>query len=142
MAYIDDGNLCIPYADVLICLRRFRELGAPVGAVLNTDKTNILTSTTGISPLPFLSADDQALLSQAIAEFTPAEEVRGLPILGVPIGGDEFIRNYLRDFYETMRDDTTALTNQMHDLQTIVQIYKKCILQRVPFQLTANVLLN
>ena len=142
MAYIDDGTLCIPFPDVYSFLRRFAKIGAPVGAVLNTEKTKILTSTTGVSPIPFLSPAHRSELRAAIQHFTPGEETQGLRILGIPVGGDQFIRQYLQSFLDTLHTDTGNLLQNMPDLQTAAQVYKRCLLQRVPFQMTADVLLN
>ena len=47
LAYVDDVNAVIHHQDVDFFLRRFKVLSEPLGAILNTEKTKIMTSTTG-----------------------------------------------------------------------------------------------
>jgi hypothetical protein len=49
LAYVDDVNAVLYHQDVDFFLRRFKVLGKPLGAILNTEKTRIMTSTTGTS---------------------------------------------------------------------------------------------
>ena len=54
--YVDDVNAMIPLKDVEFFLASFRSHAGPLGAVLNAQKTRILTSTSGTSILPRLRA--------------------------------------------------------------------------------------
>ena len=49
MAYIDDVNALVPTQDVKLFLDLFEKYGKPLGAVLNTEKTRIMTSTSNKS---------------------------------------------------------------------------------------------
>jgi hypothetical protein len=49
LAYVDDCNVLLHHEDVLFFLDCFKQLVEPLGAVLNTEKTRILTTTTGSS---------------------------------------------------------------------------------------------
>ncbi|KAL7501724.1 hypothetical protein ACHAXN_000003, partial [Cyclotella atomus] len=49
MAYVDDVNSILNHSDIKYFLNRFRKLTTPLGAILNTEKTRILTTTTGES---------------------------------------------------------------------------------------------
>ena len=47
LAYVDDVNCLVPLEDVKLLLPKFKEYGVPLGAVMNADKTRIMTSTHG-----------------------------------------------------------------------------------------------
>jgi hypothetical protein len=49
LAYVDDVNAVLHHQDVDFFLRRSKSLGEPLEAILNTEKTRIMTSTTGKS---------------------------------------------------------------------------------------------
>ena len=99
MAYVDDANFIVPHEDVLFLLELFNKIATPLGAVMNTDKTRILTTTTGKSILPQKIKEDKTIgneLKIAIQKYstttdrdgntTPVEVTTGLHILGVPVG--------------------------------------------------------
>jgi hypothetical protein len=100
LAYVDDCNVLLHHEDVLFFLDRFKQLAEPLGAVLNTEKTRILTSTTGSSLVNKLLLHPQMrmnmrgkLLEQAISKYSvklvngnasPVEVTDGLRVLGAP----------------------------------------------------------
>lgn len=47
LAYVDDCNSLLHHDDVKFFLDRFVQLATPLGAILNTEKSRILTSTSG-----------------------------------------------------------------------------------------------
>ena len=47
MGFVDDVNALVTIEDAAEYLRLFEEIGGELGAILNTDKTRILTSTSG-----------------------------------------------------------------------------------------------
>ncbi|KAL7501804.1 hypothetical protein ACHAXN_000136 [Cyclotella atomus] len=49
LGYVDDVNAMLSHHDVEYFLQMFKKLGEPLGAILNTDKTRIMTTTTGKS---------------------------------------------------------------------------------------------
>jgi hypothetical protein len=64
LAHVDDVNAMLHHDDVEYFLRRFTELGGPLGAILNTEKTRIMTTTSGTSILDELTSHhDPQLLS-------------------------------------------------------------------------------
>ncbi|KAL7501910.1 hypothetical protein ACHAXN_000070 [Cyclotella atomus] len=64
LAYVDDVNVMLHHDDIEYFLRRFIELGGPLGAILNTEKTRIMTTTSGTSILDKLTSHhDPQLLS-------------------------------------------------------------------------------
>ena len=77
MAYVDDVNCLLPLSDVKPFLDSFKKHGEPLGAVMNTEKTRILTSTANISTVSKLLTSDDfhtsltgASLQSAIAHYS------------------------------------------------------------------------
>jgi hypothetical protein len=54
---VDDVSACIPLVDLKFLCDNFASIGAPLGCFVNPMKTPILTSTSGLSPLPNMSRD-------------------------------------------------------------------------------------
>jgi len=52
LAYVDDANFLVPLEDVEFLLDTFNEIAVPLRAVMNTEKTRIMTATNGESILP------------------------------------------------------------------------------------------
>ena len=59
MSYVDDVNCLLPLEDVEFFLKKFNEYGRKYGAIMNSEKTRILTSTTGDSIIKLLQHDDK-----------------------------------------------------------------------------------
>jgi hypothetical protein len=142
IAFMDDTNILLPINDVAWFLKRMRTLGAPVGVIVGKDKTKILTNITGTSILPFLPPKQADELKSALDEYTGGECTTGLRILGSPLGSNPFQKEYTNTFTHTMINDTAKMCKQLPDTQTVTQIYKECLVARVPFQLTADILTN
>ncbi|KAL7505139.1 hypothetical protein ACHAXN_004892 [Cyclotella atomus] len=102
LAYVDDLNAVLHHQDVDFFLRRFKALGEPLGAILNTEKMRIMTSTTGTSLVQRPKRHHnrgRVLLGQqlesTISVFSttkvnglsvPVEVTDGLRVLGAPVG--------------------------------------------------------
>eukprot|EP00978_Attheya_sp_CCMP212_P005188 scaffold11547_cov51-Attheya_sp.AAC.1 len=140
IAFMDDTNVLLDPADVNWFLKRIATLGMPVGIIIGKKKTKILTNTNGVSIIPFLSASVGASLSEAIKNFTAGEATRGLRVLGIPLGSIPFQREYITKFTKNLITDTTTMCQVLPDPQTVAQIYQQCLIARVPFQLTADIL--
>ena len=110
MAYVDDVNALIPTCDVELYLQLFKKYGTPLGAVLNTEKTRILTSTNNKSTIGRLLASAYShnnsiviSLQTAIAAFSrdkdgsPLEVTDGLRVLGIPIGSHQFCTDFITE---------------------------------------------
>jgi hypothetical protein len=140
LAFMDDTNVLLDPGDVNWFLKRMATLGQPVGIVIGKDKTKILTNTEGISILPFLPPNKRKSLAEAIQHFTKGEATCGLRVLGIPIGSKAFQREYIDKFTHKLTSDTTSMCHVLPDPQTVTQIYRQCLVVRVPFQLTADIL--
>jgi hypothetical protein len=140
IAFMDDTNVLLDPADVNWFLKRMTTLGRPVGIIIGKEKTKILTNTNGVSLLPFLLPAARSSLSTAINTYTTGEATRGLRVLGIPLGSIAFQREYITKFTTNLTTDTTNMCNVLPDPQTVTQIYRQCLIARVPFQLTADIL--
>ena len=159
-AYIDDAGSVVPWIDVYWLLQRFVDIGGPLGAHLNRIKTKILTGITGRSILPYLPSngagychatdiasdgtniDVRAAVQLAIDEFTDGEETNGIKILGRPVGSRAFQQDHLEKFFGNYWKDSRAVALKHNDEHTVATLYSKSIISRVPFQLTADIMLN
>jgi hypothetical protein len=142
IAFMDDTNILLPIDEVAWFLKRVTKLGAPVGVIIGKEKTKILTNIHGISILNFLPPAQAASLKGAIDTFTLGECTTGLRILGSPLGSPVFQKTYTTNFTETFVSETQAMCATLPDPQTVTQIYRECLVARVPFQLTADILTN
>eukprot|EP00984_Skeletonema_dohrnii_P016248 scaffold7173_cov81-Skeletonema_dohrnii-CCMP3373.AAC.1 len=147
MAYVDDTNCLLPIEDVNFFLERFEHYGVPLGAVMNTDKTRIMTSTSGQSILPQLLQQqpiNSATLTNAITKYSNKnsqmhEEVNGLRVLGSPIGSDDFQAKFIEDYLSNAQQDAANLLCGLEDDQTILQLYRQCTTQRLNHLFPADV---
>ena len=95
MVYVDDVNCLLPLEDVEFLFEKFKEYGRKYGAIMNSKKTRVLTSTSGDSTVELLQHDGKPecsliveCLHHAITKYsrwknqdgstTPHEEVDGL----------------------------------------------------------------
>ncbi len=152
LAYVDDANFLVPLEDVLPLLEAFDEVAKPLGCDMNTEKTRIMTSTTGQSILGRLKKADKAThdsLSQAIEKYsttidedgtaTSYEEVNGLRILGVPIGSDKFCEDFHLEQVSKAVVDSNKILDGLHDKQTMLRIFKTCTLHKVTHLFASDV---
>jgi hypothetical protein len=148
MAFVDDVGTVIPLEDVADYCKWFQQECKRLGADVNTTKTRILTSTTGISPIPALQItrpDIAESLSQAIAEYSqddngnPLEIITGLRYLGFPIGDHTYGSSFLNDQADSIESTSEAVFHHLDDRQTIIQLFAKCVLAKAPHLLPADI---
>jgi hypothetical protein len=73
LGFIDDISTVVPLEDLLFLCQQFRDHGLSLGCFINPDKTRILTSTNGTSPISTISSTNTSLASditEAIATFS------------------------------------------------------------------------
>jgi len=139
MAYVDDTNCLLPIEDVHYFLQRFKDLGIPLGAVMNTDKTRIMTTTSGTSNLNAHLQQDRNTgqdLIEAISLYSTKnsemyEETNGLRILGSPIGSPQFQQEFISEYLQKIETDANNLLQGLENDQTIIQLYRQCTSQRL-----------
>ena len=84
---------------------------------MNTDKTRIMTSTSGQSILPKLlhyQPNNGSSLTDAIAKYSNKnsqmhEEVNGLRVLGSPIGSDSYQSTFIEEYLSKAKQDAANL---------------------------------
>jgi len=146
-AYVDDTNCLVPLEDVQFLLQQFEQIGVPLGAVMNTDKTRILTSTNSESIVPMLRQENPTLCNQieeAIAQYSrkddqPYEEVNGLRILGNPIGSQAFQTQFIRNYLSEAKKNASKVLEELDDQQTMLQLFRTCTTQQLTHLFTADV---
>jgi hypothetical protein len=142
LAYIDDANTMLHHQDVDYFLNRFKTLGKPFGAILNTEKTRIMTTTTGTSLVERLKNHHNRgtrMMGQQLATTTcafsttkvnglsvPVEVVDGLRVLGAPIGSLKFCQEFLLKALAKAQSDTKILLTNLEDVQTTLRLYSMC----------------
>jgi hypothetical protein len=139
---MDDGQVVIPYDDLIFFLDRITTLGPSFGLSLELNKTVLLTSTSGISPRPFLSVSHQQDLDYCIKTYTNPqnETLDGVDFLGYPIGHPDFMTQSLTTTDEQLTSDTHELFTNLPSLQTSTTLFKHCLLTCLPYQAYTDVL--
>jgi hypothetical protein len=104
-----------------ISLSVFEELATSLGTILNTEKTRILTSTSGkslvldklISSPNFNSFMKGTLLQSTISNYSTAtvlvEVTDGLRVLGTPIGSLSFCESFISTILQKANEDADKL---------------------------------
>ena len=155
LAYVDDVNAVLCHDDVDYFLKRFVEEATPKGAILNTEKTRIMTSTNGTPLTDKLLATGtlkQMMLGQrlktAISNYSteiidgtrkPVEVTDGLRVLGAPVGSTSFCQNFLSKALNRAKTDAKLLLKNLEDLQTILRIYSTCTAHKITHLFSSDV---
>jgi len=147
LGYVDDVNAVLHHQDVDFFLRQFKILGEPLGAILNTEKTRIMTSTSGKSLIERLKNHHNKgkvltgqILEKTIAKFSttkvnglivPVEVTDGLRVLGAPVGSLSFCQSFLLKALSKAQTDATKLLSNLEDLQTTLRLYSMCTANKI-----------
>jgi hypothetical protein len=100
LSYLDDTGIFLRFADISFFLECLSTLGRPHGIFISYDKTHLLTSTTGASPMPLLAPSDATALTEAL-DFLASHDNKereltsGVRLLGCPLGGLAFTTSFL-----------------------------------------------
>ena len=156
MGYVDDVNALVPLEDVEFFLERFRAYGEPLGAIMNTEKTRILTSVSGRSTVDLLRSRARLglqsvgeSLGRAICNFSttikdgvriPVEVTSGLRVLGAPVGSRRFCLGFIRDQMASARAASTRILDGLDDKQTRLQLFKTCTIHKLTHLFASDVL--
>jgi hypothetical protein len=141
LSYHDDTSIVLPYTDIPWFLTRFQELGNPLGIQLNLQKTQILTTLTEESPLPYLHpSQQQALLDTLQILGSNAEQRHGIRLLGQPIGSAYYAETYLNQKIDQIHNLTSQkLFYRLNDHQTQTALIKHCIIPSIQHLLATHV---
>ena len=128
MAYIDDCTASLHYDDLAFFIQEFNRLGTPIGCILKEKKCKILTSTTGISPIPFLPQPHAEALVSVLDNFcggiSQGETTTGVRILGAPIGNKQFVRSYQNRTLQKLTKAISTLNELLSDPQVSTTLFK------------------
>ena len=155
LAYVDDVNMLVPLEDVEFVLQKFKEYGEPLGAIMNTEKTRIMTSTLGSSTVEKLLSNASAQLrnvgaslQRAIASFSteivddervPVEVTTGLRVLGVPVGCPTFCRAFIQKQMGKAREASMRILEGLESCQTKLQLFKTCTIHKMTHLFASDV---
>ena len=153
LGYVDDVNVLVPTRDVHTFLKLFKKYGEPYGAVLNTEKTRILTNTGGVDIPNKLKnswiSEDREIgkdLFQAIKDFSknkdgsPLEVTDGLRVLGVPIGSQRYCNSFIMKMMTKAVAESNAIRNGLDSDQTILQLFRTCTANKMTHLFAADVI--
>jgi len=130
---MDDTYAVASLLDVAFIFQFLSEHGPPLGLVLNCEKCHILLSTSGISPIPtFPTALSNELTWAADTFCNGSFDVRGLIVLGTPIGHPSFLREQLEQFLTSFHDTTDLLQNRVLKPATRFKLFLSCLQMRTP----------
>jgi len=128
MSYIDDCTLSLHYVDLLYFIEKFNEIGHPLGCKLKEQKCQVLTSTTNISPLPYLSANHAASLTKVLTQYcggtAKGEALNGVRILGAPIGNSAFVTQYQNKTIQKLTSAVSTLHTLISDSHIATALFK------------------
>eukprot|EP00956_Cyclotella_meneghiniana_P031932 scaffold85671_cov23-Cyclotella_meneghiniana.AAC.1 len=159
LAYVDDCNALVALEDVEPLLDKFKELAEPLGAIMNTEKTRILTSTNNTSTVQLLQQSHDLnnkviahSLQNAIAKYSqkktdnntlsPYEVTDGLRVLGAPIGSRSFCNTFLIKAMTKAQQDASKLMSGLDDLQTKLRLFSTCTVHKLTHLFTSDVYTN
>ena len=149
-AYVDDLNAVVPIRDSLFYCDEFTRLAENLGLRIKTDKSKILTSTCGVSPLTALPDSDRQILTACLQKYTKTdknkegyvEKLNGMIILGFPIGNTDYIQKKLRKLYKSASDTYDDIERHISDYQTIGQLTNNCLFSKFYYTVCADVFTN
>jgi hypothetical protein len=141
LSYHDDTSIVLPYTDIPWFLKRFQELGDPLGIKLNLQKTQILTTLTDESPSLYLHPSQQQALLETLQILGPnAEQRHGIRLLGQPVGSAAYATKYLNQKIDQIHHLTSQkLFYRLNDHQTQTALLKHCIIPSVQHLLATHV---
>jgi len=128
MSYIDDCTLSLHYDDLLYFIEAFNTIGHPLGCKLKQQKCKVLTSTTNISPLPYLPLNHASSLTKVLEQYcggvTKGEALNGVRILGAPIGNSTFVEQYQNKTIQKLTSTVSTLQNLVSDPHIATALFK------------------
>jgi hypothetical protein len=118
---------------LLFLCQQFQQRGISLGCSINPDKTRILTSSNGTSPIQSISTTNPNLaheITTAISTYTtkPVKLTDRIRLLGlpVPVGNDNFTIEFLNNQLEVIQKQTATLHKVIKDPQTCLRLFQQC----------------
>jgi len=146
MSYIDDTTVSIGFEDLRYFLDRFHELGEPLGCILKSQKCQILTSTSGTSPIESLPPAHQHDLMYSLQTYcggqAQGEITTGTRILGTPIGNTTFVKFYQNKKIQKFRKAIDSIHTLVKDPHIAITLFKFSVQHYVTHLLPTDVIHN
>ena len=145
-SYIDDTHTFLHPDDIIPFLELLRRIGPPLGIHINFSKTQLLTTTTGISvrdqpPSPHNQTLIQALdyIRQQAPTGPNPEVTTGVRLLGQPLGSKAFATEYLLEAATTYSTNLDSLRTRLTDSHTKFLLYKSCAQPSLQHLITSDI---
>lgn len=141
-AFIDDAYIIPVFEDALWVMLELERIGPEAGAIINVDKMSVLTGITGESVIDRIPCPNtQHSVWELLRRFCRGREnTHGIKALGIPLGSQDFIAEYLGKFYAAFERDATNIATHLPHPHTAAQLYAQCILEWVLYRMMADVL--
>jgi hypothetical protein len=154
--YVANISTCIYLPDLEFFCNTLKTNSAALGCFVNMTKTRILTSCNGMSPLPLVSVSNPKLglsIANTIATFLttphptdttapaiPVELTNGFCLLGHLVGSATFANEFFTKCISVIKKCIISLNNSFSDHQTKLCLFSQCIIQKIPYLLSSDVL--
>lgn len=135
-AILDDVTMVPLLTDVSFIIREFRRIGVPWGALLNNTKSTVLATFNPNLP-------SNPIYDEIRSELSPTSILtNGSRLLGTPIGSNTFVREFLKNKNDDLKQSVDRLFRHIPNSQTLGLLYIQGIQARIPHLLFADVLAN
>lgn len=151
-AWVDDISATVPLDDITPFLSHLQELGKTRGCFINPNKSRILTSCDNTSIIPQLQLTNPSLattITDAINTYShithPDNTIEGIELtsgfrlLGTPVSSPTFATEFYNEQLSTAFH-LSDMNDQISDLQTRLQLFSTCIIQKFPHLLSSEVM--
>jgi hypothetical protein len=156
LGYVDDVSACVSLANLQFLCDNFASIGALLGCFVNPMKTRILTSTSGLFPLPnnhLLNPSLATCIRDMISCYStkpnnndilgpalPVELTTGFSFLSSPIGFPHFACEYFTAQLTDIQDCIELMSMAISDPHTKLHLFSQCLIQKLPHLLGCYVL--
>ena len=130
----------------------FRHLGLPLGAVLNQEKTRVMTSRNGhkltdllkTSGGPYLRVTGDELShvirKNSTKDGTPHEITDSIRVLGTPVRNVTFCKRFISPTMDKVREHSNTILDRLPRRQSALQLYKFCASHKMTHLFGADIL--
>ena len=134
MGYMDDVNALVSIHDAAFFVNQFKKLGLPIGAILNQEKTRVMTSVNGVKltdrllisnndQLVSLGRELRSLIKQnSTIKGAPLEITDGIRVLGSPIGNPTFCKYFISKAMTKAQTHADTILKNLDNTQSVLQL--------------------
>ena len=152
MGYMDDVNALVSVHDATFFVNQFEKLGLPIGAILNQEKTRVITSVNGAKLTERLLISDNDQLTSLGRELgsmiehnstikgVPLEITDGIRILGSLVGNPTLCKDFISKAMAKAQAHADTILNKLDNKQSVLQLFKFCTAYKLTHLFSADVL--